>query len=256
MAPTTCMSSPTLAVASFQAFGKAGEFVAALPGQSLSASKSGLVIPQYAIGSEVRSAVTLINLEESWRRVTICFFGDDPALFRERTLYLGSFEKAVIDDPAFFDLPADVLTTGTICLAGAQLIADVHCSDAARSRFSTSLSSLDRILDFRKRLVFSHIASIDDFFTGLSIMSDENEAVPIRIEVFDAHGELLAADEFPVWYRARQNRLLTEYFPALKGHALQGGYIILTSSRPFAAFALFGSWDLSVLSAIPGQVPQ
>lgn len=139
---------------------------------------------------------------------------------------------------------------------GANLVGSIHFGDAAQTRYSTALPLLDWRLGFHKRLVFSHIASTSNFFTGLSIVNDENEEVPVRIEVFDAHGQILASAEFPVWYRTRLSRLLTEYFPELKARPLEGGYIVLSSPKPFGAFALFGSWDLSVLSAVPGQVPE
>ena len=53
--------------------------------------------------------------------------------------------------------------------------------------------------------------------------------------------------------RSRRARLLTEYFPELVEAQITSGYVKITVDRPAAGFALFGTNDLSVLSAIPGQ---
>ncbi|MBM3789146.1 MAG: hypothetical protein FJW35_02225 [Acidobacteria bacterium] len=51
----------------------------------------------------------------------------------------------------------------------------------------------------------------------------------------------------------RKSQLLTQYFPHPAGQDRASGYIRVSSDRPVAAFALFGSHDGSVLSAIPPQ---
>jgi hypothetical protein len=47
---------------------------------------------------------------------------------------------------------------------------------------------------------------------------------------------------------------LTELFPSLAGANRSSGYIRITVDKPVAGFALFGTHDLSVLSAVPPQV--
>ena len=55
----------------------------------------------------------------------------------------------------------------------------------------------------------------------------------------------------------RSSKLLTEIFPALVGQNQTSGYIRLTVDQPVASFALFGTNNLSALSAVPAQeIPQ
>jgi hypothetical protein len=53
----------------------------------------------------------------------------------------------------------------------------------------------------------------------------------------------------------RKSRLLTEYFPGIRGQSHRGGYVRVAADRPVAGFALFGTHDLSSLSAILPQSP-
>lgn len=71
------------------------------------------------------------------------------------------------------------------------------------------------------------------------------------IEVFDSAGARLASKQETIRAKQRRSALLTEYFPALLGREIDAGYIKVASDRP--GFALFGTRDLSVLSAIPPQ---
>jgi hypothetical protein len=72
--------------------------------------------------------------------------------------------------------------------------------------------------------------------------------------VFDAAGTRVVpplTETIPAG--GRRARLLTEWFPALAGQNRSSGYIRLSSDRPVASFALFGTTSLSVLAAIPAQ---
>ena len=76
------------------------------------------------------------------------------------------------------------------------------------------------------------------------------------IEVYDSDGNPVIAKIEDIPARGRRSQLLTEYFPSLAGVNLGSGYIKITVNRNAAGFALFGTNDLSVLSAVePQPVP-
>jgi hypothetical protein len=105
----------------------------------------------------------------------------------------------------------------------------------------------------QERLVFGQVASNGTFFTGLSLINPNDSEARTIIQVFDRNGNQVAAKIEDIPARGRKSQLLTEYFPALAGADLSSGYITVDSNFKLGGFALFGTNNLSVLSAIPAQ---
>ncbi len=102
-------------------------------------------------------------------------------------------------------------------------------------------------------MLFSHVASNDLYFTGLALVNTNNTEAAARIELYAASGALVSSTTQSLPARQRKSRLLTEYFPGIIGQDWSSGYIRVTTDKPVAAFSLFGTNNLSVLSAIPPQ---
>jgi hypothetical protein len=101
--------------------------------------------------------------------------------------------------------------------------------------------------------VFSQVTSNNTYFTGIALLNPGGADTSARIQVFDADGNVLAAQSFPIPARGRISRLLTEYFPDLASRQIGSGYIVVEADQPLAGFALFGTHSGSALSAIPAQ---
>lgn len=122
--------------------------------------------------------------------------------------------------------------------------------DPARSTFATALPLVSTLSD---SAVFSQVASNDIYFTGLAILNPAGAAASVTIDVYDSAGALIASRQESIPAKQRKSQLLTQYFPELAGQNRGSGYIKFTADRPVASFALFGTHNLSVLSAIPPQ---
>jgi hypothetical protein len=102
-------------------------------------------------------------------------------------------------------------------------------------------------------VVFSHVASDDVYFTGIAVLNPNSASATVKLEVYAADGSLVDSASETIPAGRRQGRLLTEFIASMAGKSQSGGYIQLTADIPVAAFCLFGTHSLSVLSAIPGQ---
>jgi hypothetical protein len=108
-----------------------------------------------------------------------------------------------------------------------------------------------------QNLVFSHVASDATYFTGIALLNPNSVAANARIDILERQGSVIASGSVPIAAGGRVSQLITEFFPALAGRQLTGGYIRIASDQPLAGFALFGTHRLSALSAIPAQhVPE
>ena len=91
---------------------------------------------------------------------------------------------------------------------------------------------------------------------GISILNPHPDAIHARLDLFAADGTLIETAWETIEAKRRIARVITEYFDSIYGKEQVSGYVRVTTSRPAASFSLFGSKDLSVLSAIPAQAIQ
>jgi hypothetical protein len=100
---------------------------------------------------------------------------------------------------------------------------------------------------------FSQVAQNEQYFTGLAGVNAGNRSAAVTIEVYDIDGKLLASGGTAIPPGGRFSRLLSELVGKLP--AISRGYFIVQSTEPLVCFALFGTNDGTVLSAIPAQYP-
>jgi hypothetical protein len=160
--------------------------------------------------------------------------------------------KIHIDDRNFFGPAGAGLVQGYVEVngGGLKLAGSVVFGDPARSSFSTSLPLVSEL---RQSLLFGHIASNQTWYTGLAILNPNLAAASAGIAVYGDNGNLIGSKTVPIPPNGRTSGVLTEYFPELKDQNRTSGYIRIQVDRPVAAFALFGTGEGSVLSAIPAQ---
>jgi hypothetical protein len=73
------------------------------------------------------------------------------------------------------------------------------------------------------------------------------------VEIFDRMGVRIASTRETIPAGGRRSRLVTEYFPGIRGQSHRGGYVTVSADRAVAGFALFGTHDLTSLSAVLPQ---
>ena len=132
------------------------------------------------------------------------------------------------------------------------LIGDVIFGDPERGEFAAALPLQSTPLI---EAVFSQVANIPGFFTGLAFFNPNELIANVRIEVFAAGGERVGQSLLSVLPGNRTSQLVEELVPASAGQA--GGFIRIRSSQPIVAQQLFGavgSSGVTILSAVPPTV--
>ena len=237
-----------LPVVPFEQLWKEGQHVAGLNGQSEGGRL--LYCPQFASTPDVRSAVSIVNLEGSMGQVTVRFVDDDSVgTGSDRFYVIQPFGKVHIDSSWLGALNES--KTGYLEIRGNRLLTgSVVFSDPAGIRFAAALPLQ---ASGARKLVYSHLVSSSDFFTGLTLLNPGTSAASVVIEVFRPDGQLIASKTELIDPGKRISLLLIEYCQELLGENLTSGYFRVTSDEDILSFAIFGAFDLRFLAAIQGS---
>ncbi len=237
--------------------GKTSQYVEVLNAQDAAQGGTPLYCPQYAVGGGWRSTLSIVNLDSVPGRVTLRLFGDNGTQIGiMRDLPIEKNGKVHVDDSTFFQPllppPAGLIEGWVeIVSSGIHISGSVVFSDAQRTSFSSALpltSTLER------SMVFSHIASNGTYYTGISLLNPDSAPASVTIDVYSADGTLKATSSKAIGPKERVTQLLTELFPSMEGQDWISGYVRVTADRGISAFALFGTHNLTALSAIPPQI--
>ncbi len=241
----------------YETIGRNASDVAILSGQGITGGASILYSPQYAVGGPWQSTLSLVNLDGTAGSVALKLLGDNGLqIGPTRFVNIAGGGKVYISDQAFFDesvasnsgqtVQGYVEVTGI----GIHLAGSVSFGDAKQGIFT---SALPLVSTLSKSVIFSHVASDNTYFTGLAILNPNTDHAMATIDLYDSEGNLKASVTLTIAAGQRRSNLLTEYFPSLVGQSRTSGYFRVTASQGVACFALFGTQNLSVLSAIPAQ---
>lgn len=222
-----------------------------LGGLDMSEGSTVLYAPHYVQGGSYQTALSLINLESSAGTVALQFVGEDGVQIGEaRTAEIPANGKLYIDDPKYFgSLELEVLNCGYVKVTSeVRLTGSTVFGDRNNASFA---AALPLIHSPRNSVLYSLVASNDQYFTGLAIVNPGTGGANAAVQLYSSAGELL--DETIIYLPAgqRKTKLLTEFFPSIEGLDLTSGYFQVLSDSPLASFALFGTTSLSALSAIP-----
>ena len=242
----------------FELVGKTSQYIMGMNGQDTAQGAHTLYCPQFAAGGQWRTALSIINLESRPGTVMLRFIGDGSSqIGTTQTLPIEANGKIYIDEQASFQAsisgPGSDAQTGYVVIAGSgiRLTGSVVFSDPDQAAFSAALplaASLER------QAVYSHIASDDRYFTGLAILNPGDFDATVTISVFNSDATLAMAKTFGLGRGERISGVLTDTFPELASQPRTSGYFTVVSDQPLASFALFGTRNLTALSAIPPQI--
>ncbi|RPJ60127.1 MAG: hypothetical protein EHM23_11490 [Acidobacteria bacterium] len=227
--------------------------VAAIRATDPEAAGGLLFAPQYAAGPEIRTRLTVVNPGSEPGTLTLQLFGDDgQPVGNEKTVAIGGHGKVRISEPAFFGLADGQSFSGYVRVHSpwVKLAGSVVFSDPDSKRFSAALPLVG---PGSEEVLFSHLVSTAEHFTGLAVLNPGMEAAQVTIEVLTANGSQIAQTQLLMDPGQRRSLLLTEFFRQLAGQSLTAGAIRVRSNREVTAYALFGDNNLNSLSALPGQ---
>ena len=243
-------------VVPFEYLGRELRYAEGLNGQDAAAGATTVYSAQYVVGGpDWQSMLSVINLDSTAGSVSLRFVSDEGTqMGTVRVVPIAPRGKIRITDQRFFIDAGDRLRQGYLEISSSvRLAGSVVFGDPGRSTFSSALPLASSL---QSRLALGQVASNDTYFTGIAILNPNDAAARAIIEVYDSDGNPVTSKIEEIPARGRRSQLLTEYFPGLAGVNLGSGYIKITVNRNVATFALFGTHDLSVLSAIePVPVP-
>jgi hypothetical protein len=245
----------SVGVVPFESFGAAAGETAALNGQDAATSYWTLYAPQYVTGGrDWQSLLSVVNLDSDPGTVRFRFIADDGTqIGATRVLPIAGQGKISITAQDFFLAASQAMVQGAVEIVGSgiRLAGSVTFGSATPGGFLTALPLAPAK---QLKLVFSQIASNAGFYTGLAILNPDSAALRASIRVFDSSGGELASKVEDLPAQGRVSKLLTDYFPELAGRQISGGYVIVEAIKSLAAFAVFGTKNLSALSAVPPQI--
>jgi hypothetical protein len=240
----------------FEYMGKKPKYVYGLNGQDAAAGGTVLYGAQYAVGgNQYRTTLSIVNLEERPGTVTLRLIGPEGVQRgTTRSLAIKAGGKLEITDQKFF-VETEELTTGYVEIRsdGPRLTGNSVFGDPAQEEMG---SSLPLVTELTKEMVFGHVVSNATWWTGIALLNPWPEDVAVTVTLYDRTGKAIGEKRDTVKSGRQQVGLLWQYFEWLKDKEQQG-YIRVTSAKGLAGLALFGTNQLSVISAVPAQtVPE
>jgi hypothetical protein len=240
----------------FEMMGKPGQDMAMLSGVGMNSGGSVLYSPQYVVGGPWRSTLCMINLDSVPGSLSLQFFGEDGTqIGASRELVIAGNGKVYINDQGFFAPAGQDVLQGYVKVTGSgiHLTGSITFGDVQGRDFTTVLPLVSTL---QNSVLFGHIASDDIYFTGIALVNPNDAEARASIDIYGADGLLQGTQLVLIPARQRKSGLLTQFFSELVGQNRTSGYIKVATDRGVAGFALFGTHNLSVLSALPPQKAQ
>ncbi len=222
------------------------------PGRSYSA--------QLASQDGLFTNLNLINSSPANRRVVLgAIAADGSPIGARQVRMMAPGAQISVDAGTLFGEGAEFVGSLEVNADGDGVVGDVIFGDATDFRFAAALPLQSEAFT---DAVFSQVANVPGFFTGLALFYPGSpfgaacgEDAEVTIEVFRADGTTSGSAVVALEAGHRISRLVPELAPASAGQA--GGYIRVRSTQPLIAQMLFGALDnqgIRLLSAVPPAV--
>jgi hypothetical protein len=239
-------------VVALEYMGEKPKYVYALSGQAVSEGGTILYGAQYAVGGgQYRTTISVVNLDSTAGTVRFRLFNDDGVqIGMTRDLAIRGNGKLQITDQDFFLKAGDELMSGFVEIRsdGPRLTGAIVFGDPGRETMATSLPLATGLMT---AMVFGHVVSNATWWTGVTLVNPGATDAVATVELYDRMGTLVRSKQERIKAGGRRIGLLSQYFDGLGNHQ---GYMKVTSDQGLAGFAIFGTNELSVISAIPPQV--
>ena len=229
---------------------------------SFASSGPDLFSAQLASGPEVFTSLKFVNTSDQNRELTITPVAETGSKLADpSTVNLGpgqSFEQDAAGLFGFGETNGTLATQGTtvvgsvrVQVSGGGVVGDVIFGDPVDLGYAAALPLQKTPFS---EAVFSQVANMPGFFTGMAFFNTGMETAEIRIQVFSAEGVQSGDATVLLGPGKRISKLVPEFDLATAGQAR--GFIRIISSQPLIAQQLFGTSDLSLLSATPPTIVQ
>ncbi len=248
--------SSNIDVAGFELVKTASGDLLGLNARNNSEQLSELNFPQMAVLGPWKTEVGVLNYSPGQTVVTITAFKADGTPYASPDVRNNPVNRTL---DAGASLREDVETmfgfTGTRALDG---WIKVQSPAAALNGYVTygilSIGSLAAVAGSgqgRTRAIFSHIATAQNYFTGVAVLDAGSSVASVRVLAIRPDGQVLGSLDTVLQPRQRISKLIDELIPQAAGQA--GGLIWVKSDVPVNLTSLFGTSSGTVLANIPAQ---
>jgi hypothetical protein len=233
-----------------QSLQQGGQWFRALAGQDMAGSSTILYSPQCAVGGGWSTTLSIVNREGTPGTLTLTLYNEDGSQSGEsKVLPIAALGKVTVDAASFGMRPDGELFRGYVEIrsSGPRVSGSVTFGDSNGVLFS---SSLPLQAANSAEFVLAHVASSSAWYTGVALLNPNDADVTAHLQLRDRTGSVLAERNETIAGRRRISRLLTEQFPELSGRDIVSGYLRISADQPVIVLGVFGTTDLSALSAI------
>ena len=216
---------------------------------------SKLFFPQVAVLDPFETSVGVVNNSDQAVILTFSVFKPDGSLYDEQDLQTNPVARSL--DPGAIlveDLVALFGFMGPDLLQG---WLQVQSSASAITGFLTysipgtgSAATVTSDRGGLSEVLFSHIATGEDFFTGVALLNPAQLAANLRILAMTPDGEILGSFGTVLRPGERISKLITELVP--ESTEQNAGLMFLRSNIPLYTSSIFGSSN--ILANIPPQI--
>ena len=189
----------------------------------------------------------VLNVSDEARTVSLSVFDEVGNNVGETVDYLLLPRETLESDLSeLMDLPPSVTGSLEMTANGPGIIGDVVFGDPGQLQFAAALQLQAEPFS---GAVFNQVANLEGFFTGLAFFNPGPDPAEIEIGVFSPQGVQTGVRELQLDPFHRISRTVAELVPETEGQ--RGGYIVVSSTVDIVAQQLFGTNNLTALSAAP-----
>ena len=215
-----------------------------------------IYIPQLAVLGIIESELGLVNYSAQRVIATITahktggdLFGAGEVLTNPVTIALGPGESIRQDVATMFGFQGGDTVQGWLEIESSQAINGFL---AYRVPVTGAAAAVSAVAQGTTTAIFSHLATVGDFYTGVAALNPSSYPVNLRIIALSVTGEVLGTFDTVLAPGQRLSDLISNMIPGADDRG--GGLILMRTNYPSIFVSLFGTFNGKTFANIPPPV--
>ena len=212
-----------------------------------------IYIPQLAVLGIIESELGLVNYSAQRVIATITahktggdLFGAGEVLTNPVTIALGPGESIRQDVATMFGFQGGDTVQGWLEIESSQAINGFL---AYRVPVTGAAAAVSAVAQGTTTAIFSHLATVGDFYTGVAALNPSSYPVNLRIIALSVTGEVLGTFDTVLAPGQRLSDLISNMIPGADDRG--GGLILMRTNYPSIFVSLFGTFNGKTFANIP-----
>jgi len=203
-------------------------------------------------GANYQSVLSVTNMTASPNAVTITFTSDDGSSVR-------TIQRTVPGNGAIRDIVRNLFGMTDVFLNGWIRVTGVSPITGFVAYADTSAGGVTIVAaqaDAQTELLFSHIADLPPWWTGLALLNTNSRAANVEVFAMAPNGSLIGGADnvgtarFVLPPGTKTAKLLSEWIPQTQSRTSDGGFVYIRSDVPIYGIELFFARSLLILSNV------